>query len=452
MLEKIKEIINLGESQEVEFKESFHSSQDFSEIMCGFVNTSGGIIIIGINTKKEIIGITKDLDIIQQKISSSAKAIDPSIIPNIQLHTIDNKKIITIKIQKATDNQLHTYKGAICIRVGSTTKRIEGSQMLEFLRAKQLLVFDETPTLAKVSDLDLNKIKQYLNSRNQNDFLESHTLEDFLLNTKLATKEDSLKIKNAALVVFAKEPIFFNPQIEIKLVRFETPEPVNIVSYELVQADLVEGISRSLAFIRANISKEIKILETKREEIFEYPLEVVREAIVNAVAHRDYFSRDAIQIYLFPDRIEITNPGSIPRNLPKELFGTLSVQRNPLIYSILRDLGFVEGLGSGIPRMINGMRKHNLRDPVFGIYEHFYKITLYNKNASSKEKPLNKRQLKALKFMNTKGEALKTKTYMEINSVSNVTSVKDISELTELGYLYKVGSYRGAYYTLRDKK
>jgi len=454
--ENLMKIITLGESQEVEFKESFHSNQDISEIMCGFVNTSGGVIIIGVNKNKEMIGITKDLDDIQQRISSSAQAIDPAIIPDIKIHIINSKNIISIVIQKATDSQLYTYKGIIYVRVGSTTKKIEGSQMVDFLRAKQILVFDETPTDAKITDLDTNKIKQYLNTRNQNDYLDNHSVEDFLISTKLATKNGFLKIKNSALVIFAKNPIFFNPQLEIKLVRFETNEPVNIISHELVQADLVEGISRSLLFIRSNISKEIKITESKREEIFEYPLEVVREAIVNAVAHRDYFSKDAIQLYLFPNRVEITNPGSIPRSLPKELFGTLSVQRNPLIYKILRDLGFVEGLGSGIPRMINGMRKHNLRDPEFGIYEQFYKITLYNKKSSNKPiteiKDLNQRQIKAIEFMNSKNNILKTKTYMQINKISNVTSIKEINELINLGYLEKVGSFRGVYYILKKTK
>lgn len=424
--------------------------------MCGFVNTSGGVIIVGVNKNKEMIGITKDLDDIQQRISSSAQAIDPAIIPDIKIYTINNKNIISIVIQKAIDSQLYTYKGIIYVRVGSTTKKIEGSQMVDFLRAKQILVFDETPTNAKINDLDTNKIKQYLNARNQNDYLDNHSIEDFLVSTKLATKNGFLKIKNAALVIFAKDPIFFNPQLEIKLVRFETNEPVNIISHELVQADLVEGISRSLLFIRSNISKEIKITESKRVEIFEYPLEVVREAIVNAAAHRDYFSKDAIQIYLFPNRVEITNPGSIPRNLPKELFGTLSVQRNPLIYKILRDLGFVEGLGSGIPRMINGMRKHNLRDPEFGIYEQFYKIILYNKKSSNKPiaeiKDLNQRQKKAIEFMKSKNNILKTKTYMQINKISNVTSIKEINELINLGYLEKIGRFRGVYYILKKTK
>src|SRR3990167_10069699 len=125
--DQILKIIESGESQEVEFKESFHSSQDFSKIMCGFANTYGGIILLGINAKKEIIGIKEDIDKIQQKLSSSAQAVSPPILPAIETHEITNKKIIVVAIQRAIDNTFHTFQGIILAKVGSTLKKLEGN-------------------------------------------------------------------------------------------------------------------------------------------------------------------------------------------------------------------------------------------------------------------------------------------------------------------------------------
>jgi ATP-dependent DNA helicase RecG len=273
---------------------------------------------------------------------------------------------------------------------------------------------------------------------------------------KLATKNGEFKIKNSALLFFAKTPLFFNPQIEIKLVRFDGTEPVKIIAHELIQSDLTEAIERALSFVKNNLSKSMEIKSTaKREEKLQYPLEVIREAIVNAVAHRDYFSKDAIQIYIFSDRIEITNPGSLPQALPKELFGTLSVQRNPVTYKLLRDYGYVEGLGSGIPRMINNMREYELVDPEFGIYEQFFRITLRNKPSNLKpikeHADLNERQIKAIKFMK-ENKSIKTKMYMKINNVSFGTARLDINEMLKFGYANKIGSYKGAYYVLKEEK
>lgn len=454
-INQILKIIESGETQEVELKESLHSFQDFSKLMCGFANTYGGVILIGVNNKKEIVGIKDNLDGIQQKLSSAAQAVSPPIFPSIETHKIKGKNIITIVIQQAIDSTFHSFQGVIWVRIGSTLKKIEGNQIVDFLRGKQILCFDETISNAKSEDLDINKIKEYLNIRKQSDYFKSHSTEDFLLSMKLATKNGDFKIKNSALLFFAKDPISFNSQIEIKAVRFDGTEPVKIVAHELIQSDLIESIEKSLSFVKNNISKSIKIkAEAKREEKYQYPLDVIREAIVNAVAHRDYFSKDSIQIYIFSDRIEITNPGSLPKGLPKELFGTLSVQRNPLTYRILRDYGFVEGLGSGVPRMINSMREYGLSDPEFGIYEHFFRAILRNKSSELKPikryRDLNERQVKTLEFLK-KNKSIKTKTYMKINRVSFGTARLDINEMLKFGYLKKVGVFRGVYYVLNEE-
>ncbi len=454
--EQLIKIIQSGESQEVEIKQSFHSSQDFSKIMCGLSNTLGGVIIIGVSPKKEVIGINDNTDVIQQKISAAAQAVSPPILPSIELHEIKNKRVIVVILQRAIDNTFHTFQGVIWAKIGSTLKRIEGNQMVDFLRAKQILCFDETHSNATVTDLDKEKIKEYLELRKQGDFLKNRSVEDFLINMNLASKNEALKIKNAALLFFAKDPIIFNPQIELKLVRFDGKDPVKILSHQLLQTDLTQSIEKALSFVKDNISKSLEITDkARREEKYQYPLNVVREAIVNAVAHRDYFSKDAVQIYIFSDRIEITNPGSLPSGLPKELFGTLSVQRNPLIYRILRDYGYVEGLGSGVPRMINGMREIGLSDPEFGIYEHFFRVVLRNTKSDLKPilafKDLNERQVRVIEFLK-KNKSIKTTMYQKLNKVSLGTARLDINELLNFEYIKKVGSFRGAYYILNEEK
>src|SRR3989344_875010 len=453
---QLLEEIESGETQEVELKQSFHSSQDFSKLMCGFANTQGGMIIVGGNAKKVIIGIKEDVDELQQKISASAQAVSHPLVPDIQVHTIEGKKIVAVVIQKAIDNTFHTFQGAIYVKVGSTLKKFEGNQLVDFLRSKQILCFDEISSDATLDDLDVGKIKEYLKTRNQEDFLKQNSVENFLLSSKLATKNGNLNIKNATALFFTKEPEKFFPQIEIKLAQFDGVEPVKIISHQLIQSDPVSSIEKSLSFLKNNLSKSIQITDKpRRQEKFEYPLEVIREAIVNAIAHRDYFSRDSIQIYLFSNRIEITSPGSLPTGLPKELFGTLSVRRNPIIYRLLRDYGYVEGLGSGVPRMINAMREQSLKDPEFGIYEHFFRIVL--RNESGKQKPieeyadLNERQKKCIEFLK-KHKSIKTKKYEELNNTSFGTAIADINELLKFKYIKKVGSYRGAYYVLNEER
>ena len=141
-------------------------------------------------------------------------------------------------------------------------------------------------------------------------------------------------------------------------------------------------------------------------------------------------------------------------DLPKELFGTLSVQRNPITYRILRDCGYVEGLGSGVPKMINSMRKYGLVDPKFGIYEHFFRIVLRSRPSDLKPikdyNDLNERQIKAIEFLK-ENKSLKTKLYIKLNNISFGTARLDINEMIKFGYIKKIGSYRGAYYILKKE-
>jgi len=455
-IEQLEEIVKSGENQEVEFKESF-GQQKTSKLICAFGNSYGGIIVFGVTDNGRIKGVESNLDELQRKISAANQNISPKPIISIETHKTDNKNLVVVIIQRATDGVYYTYEGVIYVRIGSSIEKLDGQSHLEFLRTKQILSFDENyESDAKVEDLDLDKIKYYLKSRNQDNFLESHSIEDFLISKKLASKNGKFKIKNSGVILFAKNPENFYPQSEIKFVKFKGKEPVEIIFHKLIQKDLFSSIDESFNLVKENIGKRIKIVGSpKREEEYEYPLEAIREAIVNAIAHRNYFSKDSIQIYLFEDRMEITNPGSLPQGLPKELFGTISVQRNPITYRFLRDLGYVEGLGTGIPRMKNYMRKAGLRDPDFNFTESFFRITLYNKKGSKRpiksKEDLNEKQKKALEYLK-RNKALKSKTYAELNKVSHATAVGEINEMVEFGYLKKVGAYRGVYYILGEKK
>ena len=455
-IQQIKEIIDSGENQEVEFKESFHSQQKVCQVLCGLGNTNGGLIFFGVTDKGDIKGISENSDQLQRKIASANQCLSPTPVISIESHKIDKKEIIVAIIQRAIDNVYYMFDGAIYVRIGSTTKKLEGQNHLDFLRNRQILSFDETyENNATLNDLDINKIKSYLISRDQKNFLEDHSIEDFLISKRLASKNGKLKIKNSAVLLFAKNPQDFYPQSEIKFVRFKGKDPVEILNHHLIQKDLFSSIEESMKLIKTNISKRIKLTgSAKRTEEYEYPLEAIREAIVNSIAHRDYFSKDSIQIYIFDNRIEITNPGALPHGLSKELFGTISVQRNPVTYRFLRDLGYVEGLGTGIPRMKNYMRKSGLRDPDFIFTESFFRIVLYNKKGKKEpikeERDLNERQKKAIDYLK-RNKTIKSQTYEEINKVSHGTAVNELNEMKDFNFIEKVGAYRGAYYILKRR-
>ena len=236
---QIISIIEGGETQEVEFKQSFHSSQEMSRTICAFANTLGGILLIGISENKQIIGVQKDPDNLQQQVSAANQSVIPTPLISVEVHKIQGKTILEVIVQKSQDNSYHTFHGAIYVRVGSTTRRIDGQTHLEFLRNRHILCFDESydPSFT-LDDIETEKVKEYLGIRKQERYLDAHTMHDFLLSNKLATLNGELRIKNPVILLFARNTTHFLPQAEIKLVQFSGREAITILSHKLLQESL----------------------------------------------------------------------------------------------------------------------------------------------------------------------------------------------------------------------
>ena len=252
-IEQIKDIILRGENQEIEFKESFHSTQTISKIICALANTLGGVLFFGVDDKGSIIGIKENPDKLQQKIANSNQAVSPIPLISVEIHEIDQKNIIAIVIQRAPDGTYYTFQGAIYVKIGSTIKRLEGQTQLNFLKNRQILTFDESyDSLMKIDDLDKIKIQNYLDVRNQNNYFDTHTIKEFLISNRLASENGDLKIKNPTVLLFGKNPNQFCPQAEIKLVQFSGNEPVKIIAHKLIQDDLINSIEQSIDFVKSH--------------------------------------------------------------------------------------------------------------------------------------------------------------------------------------------------------
>lgn len=450
--EEIKNLIGQGEGIEIEFKSSFPAQHELARTLCAFANTAGGIFFIGVGNSKEIKGIQIEKDNLQKKISQANHLIHPSPIINIEIEKIDNKDIIAIIVHKANSSVFHSIEGAIFVRVGSTTTRLEGDTILEFLRNRQILLFEETiEPNAKIEDIDINKVKNYLERRNQPEYLKEHTIREFLLTKKMATLQPDIKIKSTALLFFSKDPQSHYPYSLIKLVRFDGNEPIKVIAYEEAKGALPEIIDQANNFIKRFMTKEFKIEGLQREDIPFIPQEAIREAIINAVAHRDYFNKNETQLSIFDDRIEITNPGGLPDGMSPNLLGKLSVQRNPAIYQVLKDYGYMEGIGSGYSKIFRLISSAGLVKPEYISAKEFFRIIFLNKKESPVISGLNERQSKMLNYIKEK-KKIKSKEYAHLTKITLPTAISDLKKIEKLGYIKKVGSYRGAYYILNEEK
>jgi len=194
-------------------------------------------------------------------------------------------------------------------------------------------------------------------------------IDDVLVNIEVAERAGRrLIFRNAGVLFFAKDVNHFFPQAYVTCLLTKGMDKVNILDRKDFAGGLVSNIEESLRFIERNTRTGYRIEKLRREDVPEYPMRALREAITNAVMHRDYFEAGAnVFVEIYDDRIEISNPGGLPRGLSREELGTRSVRRNPLIADLLQRIALIEKAGTGIRRMIDDARKHQCPEPKFTV-------------------------------------------------------------------------------------
>lgn len=182
-------------------------------------------------------------------------------------------------------------------------------------------------------------------------------------------------MRNAGVLFFAKDVRRFFPQAYVTCLLAKGTDKANILDRKDFTEGVVVDIEESLRFVERNTRTAYRIEKLRREEVPEYPTRALREAITNAVMHRDYFETGAnVFVEIYDDRIEISNPGGLPKGLTQAELGTRSVRRNPLIADLLHRIAFIEKAGTGIRRMREDARKNGCPEPTFSANDFFTAI------------------------------------------------------------------------------
>ncbi len=436
------------EGQNLEFKARFPDSQhDVAKVACAFANAFGGKLEIGIGDRGEVVGVSADeVDSVQKHVGDAIQMLSPVPFYKITVEKRQGKSIVITEVSPM-GRGFCTLGGIVYHRFGSQNRKLEGKTLHDFLIHRQVISFDESQSDALLEDIDPETLEEFLRIRNPSLKFEKEKMAEYLTNLRLARRNGNLKINNAALLFFSKEPARFIPQSEVKLVRFKGTEAHTVIDSAYAKATIPILLDTAEKFIEKNTRMAHRIEGMYRVEVPEYPKSVVREALVNAIAHRDYFNLNTIQVNIFDDRMQITNPGTLPEGLTLQILGTIAIQRNPITYEIMRDLHLVEAIGTGITRMRQDMRTAGLPEPAFEEVANFFRVTLYNS-----KRPLNvqlsPRQQICVEYLE-KNPTISAKTYMQINSVSLFTAATDLKDLMKKGVLDRIGKTRGAYYVFK---
>lgn len=377
--QEIKDIISAGEDFHLEFKEEIENNDDFAKVIVSFANSEGGKIVAGISDNKTISGV-KNNDKFMLKIDDIAfNLCKPPVTIMQETTKIDNKDLVIINVPKGIQRPYQT-KGKFYVRSSNNVREASREELLRIFQTSQSIFYDELPIHSStLSDINISAFRDFLQNYYE---LDSRKITDdefayYLKNLHLS--ENGIPTVSGILF-FGKKPQHFIKEARI-VVAFIEGDDIAIPpsdKKELIGdiADIIEDAER---FFKIYLKEKHVIKDFEPETNYELPLSALREAVINAIAHRDYTIASPIRIIIFSNRIEVHSPGKLPNTVTVESIkiGGSHVLRNPTIYNLLVKMRMVTDLGSGVRRIIKLVKDYTDKEVDFKVSDGEFVIIIH---------------------------------------------------------------------------
>jgi len=428
--------------------------KDLSSEVCAFANSAGGTVLIGVDDSNIIQGVTID-NSKRSSIQNSIREISPPLNCNLEIVNVDGKNIGVIEV-KSGQKKPYVLSGAIYIRNGSNTQKLTtADEMRDFFQQADRIYFDEMPCegFNTESDIDENNLNEF---RSEAAISSSISNEHLLHNLRLFT--DDGKFKSGASLFFGTNPETYYDLATVRCIAFDGTNKRYIVDDKIFTGPLYSQYKQALFWLKGKLDVSYDIEGAgsgPRTENWEIPETALKEAIVNTLSHRDYYDRgNRINVELFDDRIEITNPGGLVSAIPETEFGKKSYSRNPLIFGLFEKMRMVEHVGSGITRMRELMDEVGLPQPVFqytGMFSvTFYRPVDFDKWIENWTEELTENRIAILKEMHKNNEVTIKELEVTIG-ISDTAIDNNIDYLKNKGFLKRIGGDKGGRWLIHYK-
>ncbi|MEJ2747449.1 MAG: ATP-binding protein [Anaerolineae bacterium] len=428
-----------------------------AECLVAFANGDGGLIVLGLDEQGQPAERIWEEEA-EGALHEAATLCRPPVPSRWQ--PVETPKDTLVGINVPRSQELHTlYDGRVLIRSGSWNRPLTGNEVRALANSKNSAEFEtETVPGARPSDLSQEIIRDYLERREARGAAKIGSTDELLFEIGATDREGHPT--TIGILLFGKNPQAFFPQSGIVFVKFMSTEPrgedggVGYGRRDELVGPLPRIIDRAWNVIYEEMRVGATVNKLEREELTEYPRFAVREALVNAVAHRDYrISGRRIEIRMYSDRMEIISPGGLPGYMTLDNLVEEHFSRNPRLVNGLYQWGYIEELGLGIDLMIEEMAQAGHPPPTFRASDHAFTVTLSNKRERTAvpkwTRSMNERQARALTYVRENGSITNREYQQLCADVSAETLRLDLVDLVERGLLLKIGAKKGTYYILK---
>ncbi len=454
-LSEILNLIKAGESPTFEFKSSFNT--DVIETLVAFANAGGGKVIVGVNKKGQITGVSINQESVQNWVNEIKMKTTPSLIPEAEIFEIENKTLVIFITQEYPVKPVAT-RGKYFKRVANSNHLMSLNEIaIEHLKTINSSWDFYPDPWHNIQHISLDKARKFIKR------IERHTQAEINLEPlEFLTKFEIMRngqLTFGGYLLFADD---YCPVTDVQAGRFKSP--VTIIDSISINSDLFTEVDEILFFIRKHLMVEYIITgEPQRTERFDYPIEAIREIVINMIVHRDYRESSHSIIKIFDDKIEFYNPGRLYGNLTVNdlLAGNYTSQtRNKLIAKAFKEVGLIERYGSGIRRIINICKNHGIIEPVFEEKPNGFMVTVFKKNLKETDVPENDSDRVTDRVTENqriilnniiKEPGISTNELAKLVGISQRKIKENIARLKEIGILKRIGPAKGGHWEIIEK-
>lgn len=453
MSEMLHNALKTREGETIEFRSAF--GNDALRTLCAFANTRGGSVWVGVADDGTVTGASVG----RESLRDWAARIRRELGINAGLETVISGSMTVVRIVvPESGTKPIRHRGRAYVRSGSTDRIATEDDETRWVLERAGRTWDAIPEHGcRWEDLDPTLIRRFRKmclEKGRRALPEDEDDKMILLKLGLLSEPDAPT--RAAVLLFAKLPQRFHPNAVLKAGRFRSP--TMIVDDREIGGTLFDQVEEAMTYFRKHLQTRFEFAgEPSRDVVWEYPLEAIREAIINAVCHRDYVDGGHAQVRWHDDHLIILNPGGLPPPLRLEDLKRphRSVLRNRLIAEAFYNMGWIERWGGGIQKMLDGCRGVGLPEPEFEEMQGAFWVT-FRKDVFTEERlrslGMSDRQIRAVLWTKQKGR-ITNADYQAINQVSKRTASHELGTLEAGGLLERVGTTgKGTYYTLKGQQ
>ena len=442
--------MSIPESQFSEDKQSLGEMQAIVETVAAFASCQGGTVRVGITPHGERIGVEIGRTTLEDLARDIKLNTDPPQFPSIKFDGQEKSAVIFIQVEGSRVKPVFAYHRPMK-RVGRTNQKLTREEVQRLMEDTTGRTWDTLPCPeASLHDIDADLVRGYLQRMGQDVTTNAGTM---LANLFLLTAQGSLG--NGAVLLFSRTPQRFFAQALVQCARFDGVTSVKFLDEETFEGDILSQLDSAIKFVTRNTRKAIRITGRPEHEVIpEYPAEAVREAITNAICHRNYADSSSTQIRIYDDRLEVWNPGVLPPGMMiDELYHEHpSRPRNPRLAQALHRAHLIEHWGTGTVRIVQACEESGLPRPEFITEQGMFKVRFipHVKTEKTVTPELTESQQQTIEYIQQHGEITRNE-YEQLFQVKKTKAYVDLNELVNKGILVLTRKGPHSSYLLRRR-